>query len=224
MKKLCFAIGLFFGLFILVKADSYEIADLGMKLDFPTNWAVFTRDNYKDNPLLEEYEITEEQLKSNFENYSVYLDAVNSEGVEIFVRMSKSELEKNLVSYSNSDLKEFVNTLKERTGATDYHIEKMNDIKWVTMEYQDKINKYYVLEAYTIVDKKAITITCQYPETFNETQKNEFKKILSDTTMTFEDPSRNIEPRNNTMYWILFGMVLAAIVGGYYGLEKKKKI
>lgn len=206
-----------------VKAEEYKISDLNMTLSFEKEWIVFTRDNYKDNQNLKDLDITEEQMKTLFTTKNAYVDAVDKNGIELFIRATGSELEKNLYAYKDKELKSYVNSIMDKNNANNYKFIKNNNIKYVVLSYIDKEMEYHILEAHTIVDKKAITITYQFPKEFTEEQKKNFESILASIKIDFIDISRNKKEINTPM--ILGGIIitLGFIIGYKYIIKKKKQ-
>lgn len=208
---------------IEVNAEEYKISDLNMTLSFEKEWIVFTRDNYKDNQNLKDFDITEEQMKTLFTTKNAYVDAVDKNGIELFIRATGTKLEKNLYAYKDKELKSYVNSIMDEKNANNYKFIKNNNIKYVVLSYIDKKMEYHILEAHTIVDKKAITITYQFPKEFTEDQKRNFESILESIKIDFIDISRNKKDINTPM--ILGGIIvtLGFIIGYKYLIKKKKQ-
>lgn len=205
-----------------VKAEEYKISDLNMTLFFEDSWTTITRDNYKENEILKKFNITEEEMETIFTTKNAYVDAVDKNGIEVFIRATGSELEKNLFAYKDKDLESYADSLKDKTGASDYEFVKYNDIKYVVLSYRDEDMNCYILEAHTIVDKKAITITYQFPKEFTEEEKQEFDTILSSLKIDFIDISRNKKDLNIPM--ILGGIIVISLFGiGYVYIKRKKE-
>ena len=120
-----------------------------------TVWYVFTRDNIKDNPELEELGISYDQMHSILYDNYVYMDAFviyeNGGFVELFIRKKALDTEVvNLANYSNEQVLELAELLAEKQGAEVYSVYE-NQYKFVKLEYVDSNYGYYVCEFATII-------------------------------------------------------------------------
>ena len=128
MKKIIYLI-LFSILFIpfSVFAETYTLKDLSIDMD-DSSWFIFTRDNIKDNPMLEQFEVTYEYMNNFMNTKDIYMDAVKvnspdkSDILELFVGIKKVDDINNLHTYSTKEINELGEALKERFNADNYDI------------------------------------------------------------------------------------------------------
>lgn len=136
--------------------------DLNIDID-DTEWYVFTRDNLKNNPELEEIGVTYDYLSEFMNNNYVYLDSAlfyedNSDNIELLIRKKPIDDIKNLSNFSNDDVMELAKELSKKQNADIYDIYQTN-YKYAYLKYQD--SGYYLVEYFTIVNGGSYTVTIQ---------------------------------------------------------------
>lgn len=146
--------------------STYYLSELGMQIDLPEDYIVFTRDTPADDPNFILYGISKEDMDSLLVQQSMYLDAITSTGdAEVVVTMIESPLE-DFNQLSDSTLKILASSFTseyESMGITLLRSE-------VYQHSQAKFLKLYIsrsseqgtvygLQYYTVYDSKAINVT-----------------------------------------------------------------
>ena len=96
-------------------ASTYTMNDTDVSIQIDDSiWYVFTRDNIKDNPELDELQITYDYMNDFFNSNNTYLDAVlyyeDGNYTELFIM--KSEVDAGIVNLSNYEEKEILEIAK----------------------------------------------------------------------------------------------------------------
>ncbi len=230
-KKILGALALLFVLSpMVVSAKTYNVDD-NMSVDLDNKlWYVFTRDNIKDNPDLDELGITYEYMNDTFNKNQMYLDATifyenGNDFMELLVRKSENDKVMNLTNYSNDDVLELAKELAKKTGSTDYDVYE-NDYKFVRSKYVDKNIGYYIIEYSTIVNGINYTMTMQKTTEFDESEEYFVETIVNSTKFnvdeTLKEPKSSID-WNQVISKGIVGAVTGAIIGLVYGIFTKKK-
>ena len=230
-KKILGALALLFVLSpMVVSAETYNVDD-NMSVDLDNKlWYVFTRDNIKDNPDLDELGITYEYMNDTFNKNQMYLDATifyenGNDFMELLVRKSENDKVMNLTNYSNDDVLELAKGLAKKTGSTDYDVYE-NDYKFVRSKYVDKNIGYYIIEYSTIVNGINYTMTMQKTTEFDESEEYFVETIVNSTKFnvdeTLKEPKSSID-WNQVISKGIVGAVTGAIICLVYGIFTKKK-
>lgn len=230
MKKviyyLLFAALLIFPLNAL--AQTYSMKDLNISVDDST-WYVFTRDNILNNSKLDELEITYDYINTFMNTNDVYLDSCkfdindSSNTIELFVVIKKVDSNKNLHTYSDNQIKELGEQLKNKTGAKSFDIYSVNKYKYVHVKYLDSSTSYSIDEYYTIVNGYGYTIMAQKENSFSDLETAEIKSIVNTTTFKYNMNYENNSSNNDIWQKALVGFITAIIVGGLSILFNKSK-
>ena len=229
MKKiLLFIFTLFMLIPINVYAESYTLKDLELSIE-DTELEVFTRDNIKDNTRLTELGITYDYLNSFMINNNVYLDAVkfyedDLDNIELFVIAKSVSNVSNLHTYTDSDIKELGEKLKEKVKSNSYKVYTVGKYKYIYVEYYDSSKDYYISEYYTVINGYGYTIMMQKKKEFTNDEINELKKIVDTSNYKYiakyeKNNSTNIKNK------IIIGGIIGSIIGLISGIIKiiKKK-
>lgn len=232
MKKILLLL-LLFVIPISVSAKEYSAVDLTIDFD-DSKWYVFTRDNIKDNEELKELGITYEYMNSFFLSNYAYLDAAivyenPSDTLESFVMIKDSNLERNLHTYTENDIKDLENELIKNYNVFEHGIYSFNDYKYVYMVYED--NGLNIIDYYTSINGKMYTIKLQKQNKFTSEEKELMKSIVN--TISFKlDPKYEKHVKTNKSEGInykeiiittIIGGIVGGIIGGVIGLINRSK-
>ena len=198
-----------------------------------TVWYVFTRDNIKDNPELEELGISYDQMHSILYDNYVYMDAFviyeNGGFVELFIRKKALDTEVvNLANYSNEQVLELAELLAEKQGAEVYSVYE-NQYKFVKLEYVDSNYGYYVCEFATIINKDNYTLTFQSDAQFTEREYEEMEGIVDSVVFEIEESLVQTETASFLGGLLEDGVVgflssgIVVLIAGMIGKAKKKR-
>lgn len=216
----------------LVYAETYHPGetDLHIQVDDST-WYVFTRDNIKDNPELDELGLTYDTMYDIFYDNEAYMDAIlfydDGNYVELLVR--KRTLDTGIVNLSNyeeSDVLELAKELAKKQGAETYSVYE-NQYKFAQLEYIDSNLGYHIYEFVTCVNKDNYTFTFQSPSPYVDAEYDEIKTVIDSIRFDVDLSLKEPEPPS---FWgtVLITTVGGAIIGGIAGavialISKKKK-
>lgn len=236
-RKICVTVALVFCFAILMSASvcaaTYRLSetDLSVRVD-DSLWYVFTRDNIKNNPELDEFEMSYDEMYNILQSNNAYMDAVllyeDGEFTELFIR--KKQIEGgvvNLSSYEDSDILAIAKELAATQGAATYDLYK-NQYKFARLEYVDSALGYYICEFVTIVNGDAYSFTFQASSQFSDWEYEEIDSIID--SIRFEVDASLAEPETSS-FWdtVLEKGIVGAVLGGIGGLvgvlinRKKKK-
>lgn len=118
MKKILLFVAMMI-LPISVYATTFDLKDTDMHITIDEEfWYVFTPDNIKNNPELEELGISYDYMVETFEENEAYLDAAlffadSDDYIEIFVNKKEVQDVKNMTNYSEEDWNLFGEAIAE---------------------------------------------------------------------------------------------------------------
>ena len=216
-----------------VSAQTYTVGgtDLTITID-DSIWYVFTRDNIKDNPELEELGLTYEYMNEFFTEYDAYLDGVlyvDEAGnyIEIFVFKYTDDPEiVNLSNYSSKEVQEVADEVAENLNPDDYGVYE-TQYKFVKIVTTDELDgyTYYNCQYITIVNKETYSITFSASSPYTDWDYEEMESIVNSIRFNVDESLK--EPSN--IDWarvIRSGIRVAILAGGGSGLaamlQKKK--
>lgn len=212
-----------------VFAEEYTIKDLTTSVD-NSSWYVFTRDNLKDNPQLDEIGITYDYVNDFMNANDVYLDACRfdmdepANTLEMFVVAKEVTVNRNLHVYSEKQIKKLGEAFKEKINADNYDIYTSGKYKYIHSKYYDQNTSFNVDEYYTVINGYGYTIMAQKANDFTAAELAEVKQVVDSTTYKYIASYEKKASYNN----ILIDAIIGAIAGGMVGLvkaiqNKKKK-
>ena len=202
--------------------------DLQITVD-ETYWYVFTRDNIRNNPELDELGLTYEQMNEIFQENYAYMDALllydDGDFVEMFVRKKAVEGGMaNLSNYSDADVLSVGKILGEKTGSSNYRVYQ-SQYKFVRLESTDA--GFYLCEFYTVVNGEGYTITFQSLTAFSDAEYAEMETIINSICFnvdpTLKEPVENSDASYTIVTRTIAGAAAGGAVGLVVGLVKKKK-
>lgn len=230
-RSFCMLLILLFCLVLPVSvfAETYELSDTDMNIDFDTSsWYVFTRDNLENNPQLEELGLDYDEMHSLLYNNNAYLNAALAlsvdDYIELFVRKTAQTTGvANLTNYSKDELQEFATALAEKQNTQVYSVYQ-NQYNFAKLEYKDANVGVFVYEFYTIVNKQNYTFTFQSETEFTD-EKRQIAEQIIDGVKFNVDTSLN-EPNdsgNSILTKTIGGAIVGGMAGGVVALVSKKK-
>ena len=216
----------------IVSAKTYSVTNTDMSIAIDDSiWYVFTPDNLKDNPEIEDLGLTEEYISDLFTQYSMYVDAMlffeEGDWIELLVRKVPLDTGvSNLSNYKDSEVLEFTEELAKTVGSTEYELYK-TEYKYAKLEYFDTNVNYYIYEFATIINGDDYTFTFQSPCEFTEWEYEEMESIVNSVKFDV-DPNAKEENSGSNSNKIWIRTLVGALGGGLGGLiislvNKKKK-
>ncbi len=239
MKKRVFAIAcVIIILFVPITTlalgmETYNIEEIGITIDIPSDWVAFTRDIDESNPILKNYGYTKEQLLAYMKESGIFLNAAPQDGsIEVIVRSFEIDFE-DLNLLSDSELKTCSDGIVaegEKAGMTItpvYEPYQHKQAKFLIFNIQQKIGNttVYGIEYFSVVNRKSIAITMQSytGSMLSNSQEQEFKDIIDSTHFSgasaivdqtnsqAKNTSNNIDSRLSITN-IVFGLLLTSLV------------
>lgn len=219
MKKIIYLI-LFSILFIpfSVFAETYTLKDLSIDMD-DSSWFIFTRDNIKDNPMLEQFEVTYDYMNNFMNTKDIYMDAVKvnspdkSDILELFVGIKKVDDINNLHTYSTKEINELGEALKERFNADNYDIYSTDKYKYVHVKYYDSTASVNIDEYYTVMNGYGYSILVQKINDFTSSEEKSTQDIIDKITFKY-----NEEYEKSITSGVLKSALIGAVIGGIVGV------
>lgn len=166
-------------------SETYFLDELGMSIDIPKEFDVFTRDIKSNDPLLNEYGITKQDLQYMYDG-NFYIDAWDIENFyELIVTMSPASLE-DYNDFSESKMNTMISELPaeyERNGVTciEMDIYDHSQTKFVRAHISqlDGSDLVYSLQYNTVINGNGINITLHsYDGQIGSSEKALMKEII----------------------------------------------
>ena len=183
---------------------TYQLAELGMSIDIPTEYVVFTRDITDNDPNLSAYGLCKSDLLSLMKSRNIYLNAWDKDvNFEIIVTMIESKINDfNLMSDTvlNTLASSFKSAYIDRGITVEkYEIYQHDQAKFIKVyiNQPNGADKVYGLQYYTVYDNKAINVTMQsYSGKINSDKETILKSIVS--TVHFDKGPQMVESPTDT--------------------------
>ena len=182
---------------------TYNLVELGMSIDIPSDHIVFTRNMNEDDPNLDAYGLTKDGFLSLMTERSIYLNAWDVDvNYEIIVTMVDSPLE-DFSQQSDTTLTTLAASLgPEYKNAgitlTDYEIYQHSQTKFIKLHISQSNNgsTVYGVQYHTVCDGKAINITMQsYAGKVSSANETILRDIVDSArfdaaTLTLDNPTQ----------------------------------
>ena len=181
--------------------STYELDELGMRIELPSDHVVFTRDIKANDPNLIAYGLTKDGLSSLMQERSIYLNAWDEDiNYEIIVTMLDSPFE-DYNQFSDTSLSAFVSALDtEYAGLgitmirSEFYQHSQAKFAKIYISQPNNGETAYGLQYHTVYDGKAINITLQsYSGKIDSSKEAVLKKIV-DTVHFDTEPQFNPPP------------------------------
>ena len=207
MKKFLSTLWIFFLVFCFLPlsafaaSDTYELDELGMSIEIPSDYVVFTRDVRSDDPNLSAYGVTKDELYSLMLERSVYLNAWDKDiNYEIIVTMTASPLE-DYNQLSDTTLSGLVSALETEYAAMGITLIRSD----IYQHSQAKFAKIYIsqpnngetaygLQYNTVYNGKAINITLQSYSGKRDASKETIIQIIVNSVHFDSEPQYSEPP------------------------------
>lgn len=215
---------------VAAQAQTYDISETDMTVEIDDSyWYVFTRDNLRGNPELEELGVSESYMSDFFAEGGVYVDALllyeSGATTELYIRKSSDSDfgVTNLSNYSRDEVMELAEALAEKQGAEDYTVYE-GRYTFTQMEYIAPTYGYYICEYLTVVNKDAYVLTAQSETPLSDAELEEFERIVDSIHFDVDEALK--EPSRINWGFVLLRVLDGAIIGGAVALilgQKKRK-
>lgn len=170
-----------------IKAAEYDVTSANMKVAFPDDWYVFTRENVEDNKNLENIKVTSEYMNKFFNANSAYIDAIKS-NLEFVLRTTGGVDYASLSDYPDEKVAEIASDMGAINNTKDAKV-YTNNYKYVNMNY--KLDDYYINNYSTVINSTWYNFTVQKKTEFTAEEVTEIRKIIDSISYTIveETPS-----------------------------------
>lgn len=184
---------------------TYELDKLGMSIELPSDYIVFTRDIKANDPNLSAYGLTKDGLSSLMQERSIYLNAWDEDiNYEIIVTMLDSPFV-DYNQFSDTSLSAFISALEteyDGLGITmirsEFYQHSQAKFAKIYISQPNNGETAYGLQYHTVYNGKAINITLQsYSGKIDSSKETVLKKIVDsahfDTEPQFNPPPTQTE-------------------------------
>lgn len=180
---------------------TYDLDELGMSIELPSDHVVFTRDIEANDPNLSAYGLTKDGLSSLMQERSIYLNAWDEDiNYEIIVTMLDSPFE-DYNQFSDTSLSAFVSALDtEYAGLgitmirSEFYQHSQAKFAKIYISQPNNGETAYGLQYHTVYDGKAINITLQSYSGKIDSSKEAILKKIVDTVHFDTEPQFNPPP------------------------------
>ena len=147
-------------------SSTYDVNEIGMHINLPSDYVVFTRDIHADDPNLSKYGFTKDKLLTHLQEANIYLDAWDEAVEHEIVIVMEEDLSGDYHQYSDTELTTMISSYG--TGFADAGIQLIDS--GIYRHSQAKFTKFslsqtengealYVMQYHTIYDGKSIVVT-----------------------------------------------------------------
>lgn len=201
MKKIAaifMAIMLVINLAIPARAASeeYEVSEMGISLEIPDEYIVFTRDMDKNDPAFADFGVSKETLMDQFDTGHIYLNAVLPSGNEEIV----VTMEENIISEFNglgeTSLLMLASTLKDGyeeygISVSSYDIYHHPQLEFIRIYFNTTDKTTYGLQYYTIYGGQAMNFTMRsYDRPISGSQERTIQNVVDSVDLHFYVPTK----------------------------------
>ena len=185
--------------------SSYKLDELGMSIELPQDYIVFTRDIKSNDPNLSAYGLTRDELYSLMVDGCIYLNAWDKDlNYEIIVTMTDSPVE-DFNLYSDTALMDLASSAEDeyRNYGITYiksELYQHSQAKFIKIYISQQSNgsTVYGLEYSTVYNSKAINITLQsYSGKINSSKEAILKEIVDSVRFDTAPSAASLE--NNSV-------------------------
>lgn len=198
MAAMLMAIMLVSNLVIPARAASeeYVVSEMGISLDIPDEYIVFTRDMDKSDAALSDYGISKDELMEQFTAGNIYLNAVLPDGNEEIV----VTMEENIISEFNglgeTSLLMLASTLKDGyeeygISVSSYDIYHHPQLEFIRIYFNTTDKTAYGLQYYTIYGGQAMNFTMRsYDGPISGSQERTIQNVVDSVDLHFYVPTK----------------------------------
>lgn len=173
-----------FNISVCATSKTYDLRELELQVTIPSGYSVITRDTPANDPIFKKLGTTKSALISQFENNSVYLDAVSDTyNEEVVVTMMKNSIS-NFSTLSDTVLNTLASTAVNQISGSGFNVFKYDiyqhsQAKFIRLYFSDTSDTVHGLQYYTVYDGKAMNFTIRsYEGRISSRQEMVIKSIV----------------------------------------------
>ena len=177
-------------------SEEYVVSEMGISLDIPDEYIVFTRDMDKSDAALSDYGISKDELMEQFTAGNIYLNAVLPDGNEEIV----VTMEENIISEFNglgeTSLLMLASTLKDGyeeygISVSSYDIYHHPQLEFIRIYFNTTDKTTYGLQYYTIYGGQAMNFTMRsYDGPISGSQERTIQNVVDSVDLHFYVPTK----------------------------------
>ena len=177
-------------------SEEYEVSEMGISLEIPDEYIVFTRDMDKNDPAFADFGVSKETLMDQFDTGHIYLNAVLPSGNEEIV----VTMEENIISEFNglgeTSLLMLASTLKDGyeeygISVSSYDIYHHPQLEFIRIYFNTTDKTTYGLQYYTIYGGQAMNFTMRsYDGPISGSQERTIQNVVDSVDLHFYVPTK----------------------------------
>lgn len=206
---------------------SYEINNIGLKIDIPNEYRIIMRDTPSDDPVFKQVGLDYNSVMSSLETSNVYLQGYSADNTKIIaVTMSIDDSSKEIVSYKNleqSQLETIRQGFMVSDMYTDSDILENGEIKMIYLEFQSNANDVdiYGVQGNVVENGMNYNIVLQKTgSALTQSEKNEFTSIIN--SVEIREPDTGVFT-GNIILTLLIVFLCAVVVILFVVIIKGRK-
>ena len=225
---------------VLADTTTYNLKDVGISVDIPSEYSVFTRETTDDDPNLQKLGLTKDTVLSYLESSNMYLCAMpDNKEFEIYISVVLTDdTIQSLNELSPEDLEKMYGRIRDNLSKTGLSVSNHsfyeNGDKTFIKYFIQQSGADYMIHHCTIHNSKTISAMLRTTSgSFTDSQKNIIDTvaksiIVPETSVQTDSTSENVyEPLTAVDYIyqllpITIILIVAAIVI-YHNKKKKQK-
>lgn len=193
------SLSLVVGLALSVQAASekYDVSEMDLSLEIPSEYIVFTREMEKDDPAWLDYGISKQDLMDQFTARHIYLNAVLPNGNEEIVVTMEENIITEFNGLGDTSLLMLASSLKdgyEEHGifVSSYDIYHHPQLEFIRIYFNTEDKTTYGLQYYTIYGGQAMNFTMRsYDGPISRTQENTIQNVVNSIDLHFYVPIKS---------------------------------
>ena len=177
-------------------SEEYVVSEMGISLEIPDEYIVFTRDMDKNDPAFADFGVSKETLMDQFDTGHIYLNAVLPSGNEEIV----VTMEENIISEFNglgeTSLLMLASTLKDGyeeygISVSSYDIYHHPQLEFIRIYFNTTDKTTYGLQYYTIYGGQAMNFTMRsYDGPISGSQERTIQNVVDSVELHFYVPTK----------------------------------
>lgn len=207
---------------------SYEINDIGLKIDIPNDYMIIMRDTPADDPVFSQVGLSHDSIIGELERSGVYLQGYSSDKTKIIaVTMAIDESSKEIVSYEQLDSSQ-LSAIQQSFLTLDMYKDSLildNGItKIIYLEFESESSgvKVYGVQGNVVENGMNYNIVLQKTgNALTTAEKDEFKSIIN--SIEIREPDTGTFTGNMILTLLVIFLLVLVLILFVVILKSKKK-